>query len=147
MTTFKKLNLGWNAEPNAPTPRVAVLGVEVFLCFQMSPHTEIRFSDDDIGELCFQNSCHYRLGATNDEGWYMGQCRFSKMAPAWGEFYEVGGDLLLDRCINDWVDVGPEKPNQKHFLFYLRDEQFEIKAASWSFKVIGQTQPIRYSIP
>jgi hypothetical protein len=46
---------------------------------------------------------HYRLGGTNDEGWYVGQCRFSKVAPAWGEFYEVDGDLKLESSSDDWV--------------------------------------------
>jgi hypothetical protein len=35
------------------------------------------------------------LGRTNDEGWYLGQCRFSKVAPTWGEFYHV-------QAISNW---------------------------------------------
>ena len=81
------------------------------------------------------------------EGCTKEACRFSKLVPVWGEFYEVSGDLLLDQYPNDWIYVGPELATQKHFLFYFIDHQFEIKASSWSLKVLGQTQPIRYSIP
>jgi hypothetical protein len=67
----------------------------------------------------------------NDEGWYLGQCRFSKIAPAWGEFYEVDGDLKLESVPNDWIVVGPEsRTTAKHFLFYLRDQTFECDAES-----------------
>jgi hypothetical protein len=142
-TSFKKLNADWNADPDEPFPRVSVRGSDVFLCFQMSSVTERRFSFDDIGELRFQTVWCLRF----EEGWTKESCRFSKLKPAWPEFYEVSGDLLPHECPSDWIYVGPEMPIQKHFLFYFADHQFEIKAASWSFKVLGQSQPILYSIP
>ena len=53
----------------------------------------------------------------------------SASAPAWGEFYEVHGDLKLESSPNDWVVLSPE-PHipARHFLFYLRDETFECDA-------------------
>ena len=45
------------------------------------------------------------IGPTGDEGWFRGQCRFSKLAPAWGEFYEIQGDLLLDKLDDEWIEV------------------------------------------
>jgi hypothetical protein len=73
------------------------------------------------------------LGATNDEGWYRGQCRFSRLAPSWGEFYEVAGDLLLSKCPNDWRYVSQEPGRAlRHFLFYLRDETFECDARAYA---------------
>ena len=129
ITSFIKLNDGWNAEPNAPAPVVACIVNDVILEFDLNPFEVCDFAEGDRGRLIFRNCWRYRLGGTNDEGWYLGQCRFSKAAPAWGEFYEVQGDLKLESAPNDWVMVGsePDAPT-KHFLFYLRDETFECDA-------------------
>ena len=136
MTTFQQLNHGWNAEPNAPEPRVMVHGADVVVTFLMNPFQFPEFDPQDVGRLRFISCRRYRLGSTNDEGWYRGQCRFSKVAPRWGEFYEVGGDLRLAECPHDWVDVIPEAEGFRHFLFYFRDEQFECDALDWSFEVL-----------
>jgi hypothetical protein len=37
LTTFRKLSEGWNAEPNAPDPRVKVEGRDVVVSFLMNP--------------------------------------------------------------------------------------------------------------
>lgn len=128
-TRFVKLNDGWNAEPNAPAPVVARLGNDVVLEFRLNPFQFKKFSKGDRARLVFRNSWRYRLGGTNDQGWYLGQCRFSKVAPAWGEFYEVQGDLKLESSPDGWVVLGPEPhAPAKHFLFYLRDQTFECDA-------------------
>ena len=128
-TRFTKLNDDWNAEPNAPAPVAARSGNDVVLEFLLNPSQFKQFSYGDRGRLVFRNCWRYRLGGTNDEGWYLGQCRFSKIAPAWGEFYEVHGDLKLESSPDDWVVLGPElHASAKHFLFYLRDETFECDA-------------------
>jgi hypothetical protein len=128
-TRFIKLNEGWNAEPNAPAPIVLRSGADVILEFDLNPYQFEGFSLGDRGRLVFRDCWRYRLGGTNDEGWYLGQCRFSEIAPEWGEFYEVQGDLRLEASPQPWVALGPE-PNlpTKHFLFYLRDETFECDA-------------------
>jgi hypothetical protein len=136
MTKFRQLKDGWNAEPNAPDPRVQVAGGDVVVTFLMNPFQFPQFNPEDVGRLRFVSCQRYRLGATNDEGWYRGQCRFSKVAPSWGEFYEVGGDLRLAECPDLWVDVGPAPASPRHFLFYFRDETFECDAADWSFEVL-----------
>jgi len=75
----------------------------------------------------------YRLGPTNDEGWYLGQCRYSGSAPSWGEFYELNGDdPLLDRP-SDWIKTNSSPSSNRHFLFYFRDGTFECIAADWSY--------------
>lgn len=135
MTTFQRLNVGWNAQPNAPEPRVGVEGQDVVIAFRMNSYQFPQFRDDDIGTVRFLSCWRYRLGETNDEGWYRGQCRFSKLAPQWGEFYEVGGDLRLAECPNDWVEVTPPSGHSRHFLFYFKDETFECDAADWRFEV------------
>jgi len=131
-TRFVKLNDGWNAEPNAPAPVVARLGNDVVLEFRLNPFQFKKFSKDDRARLIFRNSWRYRLGGTNDQGWYLGQCKFSKVAPAWGEFYEVQGDIRLESSPDAWVVLGPEPhAAAKHFLFYLRDQTFECEQR-WS---------------
>jgi hypothetical protein len=140
MTAFRQLNDGWNAEPNAPDPKVEISGRDLVLTFLMNPFQYPQFGEEDVGKLRF-SSCHrYRLGATNDEGWYRGQCRFSKVAPSWGDFYEVSGDLRLADCPADWVEVGPPASGSRHFLFYFRDQTFECDASDWKFEVLKGEQ-------
>jgi hypothetical protein len=131
-TTFVKLNEGWNAEPNAPDARVTVEDHDVLLDFRLNPWQFPRFHEEQRGRIRFTNAWRYRLGSTNDEGWYRGQCRFSGVAPAWGEFYEVAGDLRLKECPDDWQPVAnPMGLPRRHFLFYLRDETFECDALDY----------------
>jgi hypothetical protein len=129
--TFTRLNDGWNAEPNAPHPKVAVIGTDVLLEFFINPFRFRQFDEEDSGIIRFFGCARYRLGGTNDEGWYRGQCRYSKVAPAWGEFYEISGpDPLLDK-IDGWRIIDQESNGSRHFLFYLRDHTFECIAERW----------------
>ena len=137
-TTFTKLNDGWNAEPNAPHPHVRRRNADLVLEFYMNPWQFPEYNEEDIGILTLTNCWRYRLGDTNDEGWYRGQCRFGKRAPRWGEFYEVEGDLLLDRGTPDWHVVRRPTESSRHFLFYFRDETFECDADDWSLEVVAQ---------
>ena len=137
MTTFHQLNHGWNAEPNAPEPKVEVKAGDVVVTFLLNPFKFPQFSPDDFGRIQFLLCHRYRLGPTNDEGWYRGQCRFSNLAPRWGEFYEVRGDLRLSDCSDGWVNVGRNMGPARHFLFYFRDETFECDAADWRFEVLA----------
>lgn len=136
-TEFTKLNDGWNAEPGAPMPKVRMDGTALVLTFYLNPWAFPRFKPGDRGELRFTECWRYRLGATNDEGWWRGQCRFSRRAPDWGEFYELEGDLRLDRLPEEsWtLPAEPRATNTRHFLFYLKDETFECDAADWDFRV------------
>lgn len=133
-TSFRKLNDGWNADPNAPAEVVSVVGDTVALEFRFNSDAYAGFAKGERGRLMFTGCTKHRLGETNDEGWYPGQCRFSKLAPSWGEFYEVAGDLL-DEQISDWTPVPPGSPGpRRRFLFYLRDDTFEVDAQDWRFE-------------
>lgn len=129
-TTFHQLNAGWNAEPNAPDLRIEIDGGLLRLSFTLN-HMIFDFEEGAVGQIVFQGCWRYRLGPTNDEGWYRGHCRFSKIAPDWGEFYEVAGDLL-ERGVSDWCVLGARSDQSRHFLFYLRDSTFECDAKDWT---------------
>jgi hypothetical protein len=141
-TTFKQLNLDWNAEPNAPSPRVSVLDGNVTLAFYMNSFQFPGFKEGDVGYVRFGNCWRYRMGVVTDDVWFRGGCRFSKLAPSWGEFYEVSGDLRLKWCRNDWQQVGTRSEDQKHFLFYFRSEEFEVDAEWWSLEVYNHRREI-----
>lgn len=81
----------------------------------------------------FENGCAmYRVTSVNDHGWYMGQCRFSGIAPSWGEFYEVIGETNDSVEPTPWIEM--EGNGERHFLFYLGDEALEVKAQTWSMR-------------
>lgn len=134
-TEFIKLNENWNAEPNAPYPSVSIQGADLRLWFLLNPFMYEQFKEGDFGTLTFKNCWRYRLGWTNDEGWSRGQCRFSNLAPKWGEFYEIKGDILLSKSPEDWHVIGPPIPESRHYLFYFRSDTFECDAESWSLEI------------
>ncbi|MBU3972721.1 MAG: hypothetical protein KKE42_02845, partial [Alphaproteobacteria bacterium] len=86
--------------------------------------------------LTFAGCTRWRLGLTNDHGWFGGQCRYSGIAPAWGEFYEIVDDDPVRDAPDDWRVEGSDKPSGRHFLFYLRDETFECMADDWRFETL-----------
>jgi hypothetical protein len=79
--THGTINDGWNAEPNAPAPVITRSGDDVVLEFDLNPFRFKQFSEGERGRLIFRRCWRYRLGGTNDEGRYLGQCRFSKILP------------------------------------------------------------------
>ncbi|MDW9481168.1 hypothetical protein GOB57_21210 [Sinorhizobium meliloti] len=131
MPKFVRLNHTWNAEPNAPDPEVSVAGSNVQLLFRPDgwrPGTSRKM-------LVFSECAIWRLGPTNDEGWYLGQCRYSKIAPAWGEFYELEGYDPLRYGADDWLTPSSPGAGDNHYLFYFRDETFECMAAGWTLSI------------
>jgi hypothetical protein len=131
-THFVQLNHGWNAEPNAPCPETRVAADSVTLDFFANRFQFPTFVHRQRIRVVLHGVWRYGFSSVNDEGWYSGQCRFSGLAPGWGEFYELSGDLKLDQCKVKWRYLSErEPPRLRHFLFYLRDETFECDAASW----------------
>ena len=97
-TQFRKLNDGWNAEPNAPDPTVQVDGRDVVLTFLANPFQFPRFAEDQRLRLRFTGGRKYRLGSTNDEGWYRGQCRSAAKHPH-------GVSSTRSQAISSWTEV------------------------------------------
>ena len=134
---FIQLNHAWNAEPNAPDPHVSVVGSDVLVTFYVNAFRFPQFAEDTTATLRFKNCERYRLGPTNDEGWDMGKCRFSQLAPAWGEFYAISGEAELLLSPVDWIVVSTaiRAGVGKHFLFYFRDATFECVSDGWEVEL------------
>lgn len=144
---FTQLNHDWNAEPNAPRPRVETLGGDVRLTFFLNPFVFTAFNEGDTGVLRFVNVEKFRVGPTNDEGWYQGQCRFSESAPKWGEFYLVSGDETNLREPDDWRLLSSDTKQRKHFLFYFRDETFECVAMNCQIEGTTDNALLKLELP
>lgn len=125
---FFKLNSDWNADPNVPEPSAEPQGDDVLLRFFVNPYQFPEFSEDEVGILRFVNCEIFRLGSPNDHGWHLGQCRCSKFAPEWGEFYLVIGNPELLEALKDWKILVPSSGAENHYLFYFRDNTFECVA-------------------
>ncbi len=112
------------------------------LNFDMNCFRYPEFAPEDWGQIVFTDCWRYRLGATNDEGWYRGQCRFSHRAPEWGKFFEIEGDLLLNDPSITWNEIATHPPlGSRHFLFYFRDQTFECDASNWTLTVHSSPRP------
>src|ERR1700759_506045 len=55
----------------------SVSGSEVRLTFLLNRFA-YKANEEEKGCLTFEGCTMWRLGATKDEGWYAGQCRYSK---------------------------------------------------------------------
>lgn len=127
--TFTKLNEGWNAEPNAPYLTLnekdgVLIATVVPNAFQFSVGSTLK-----RWVLRFSGCAAYRETIINDHGWYLGQCRFSQIAPAWGEFYELTGNTYDALQEEPWIPMSGS--GDRHFHFYLRDSTLEVKADDW----------------
>ena len=127
---FIHLNKDWNAEPNAPEESIKLSESRLILEFFVNPWAYEGFKEEQKIKIIFESPSKYRHGETNDEGWYRGQCRFKKLAPNWGEFYEVIGRDDEVKEANDWITLSQEK-ELNHYLFYFRDNTFECYAKSY----------------
>ncbi|UTW56220.1 hypothetical protein [Kordiimonas sp. SCSIO 12610] len=128
--TFIQLNDGWNADPNSPEPNTSIVDKSVQLSFILNPYISKNTVLGNTAKLRFINCARYGFSHINDEGWYLGQCRFSKIAPKWGEFYQNTGDPLLETSEVEWIDTGFQGGSH-HYLFYFRDTCFECFADDW----------------
>ena len=128
---FRKLNDGWNAEPNDPAEAIIVHGNAVELSFALNPWA-FHATVGDRATLRFSRCVRWRLGAPNDEGWYRGQGRYDTATHSWGEFYEIVDPAPPVGEPSDWHILDGECEHPRHFLFYLRDNTFECYASEWT---------------
>lgn len=136
--TFLHLNETWNAEPNAPCPRIQATGALVSVTFFLNP-CAYSAAEGEKAELVFEGCSRWRVDPTNDEAWYSGRGRYSGAAPQWGEFFEIEGHDLSEDDL-EWNITNEDPEAQRHFIFYFRDETFECYAQDWSLKRAGSEQ-------
>ena len=132
---YTRLNKNWNAEPNAPGPVVSKTDEGIELTFLLNPLVYQHIGDDDKGTLEFFDVYAYRLGATNDEGYFLGQFRFKNEQLPWGEFYELFDSKWKNDFPDDKVvlDDSINKSKLRHFIFFFKDEIFECLALNYQF--------------
>ena len=70
------------------------------------------------------------------------ECRYTGVAP-WGDFYELTGPDPKRDLPTDWQAVGADGASMRHFLFYMKDETFEIMAAGWRFEPVPDNALMR----
>jgi hypothetical protein len=133
LTEFVHLNHGWNADPNAVDPCVEDDGNDLVLGFALNSFGFTAFVKGDRGYIRFHDCSRFRFSSVNDEGWHRGQCRFSALAPKWGEFYEVTGDFKDTANDIVWTFHATASADPRNFLFYFKDNTFECSARDWSF--------------
>lgn len=131
---FEQLNVGWNAEPNAPELSISVNEADVIIEFYLNAFVYEEFSEEDKAKITFHNCLQYRCGAPNDEGFFQyGKSRYKKHGVKWGEFYLVHNSDWEENFPNPIKVCDVNNPLQ-HFLFYFRDETFECIASSYSIE-------------
>ena len=135
-TQFRRLNIDWNADPVDPDVSIKTDQADLRIEFTLNHNVYKRFTNGQRATLEFQNCSRYRIGKTNVEGWYRGQCRFSGIAPNWGEFYSITGDSKFDQISEDWIHV-ENGSGSNHFLFYMKDDTFECLADGYQFREIA----------
>ncbi len=127
---FTRLNEDWNAHPNDPCLWFEQRGQTLLARMKPNPYAYRPYEKIAEITLNFSGCAKYRVTPVNDEGWYGGQCRFSGLAPSWGEFYEISGNSRDDMDPTAWIEMGGM--GTRHFHFYLKDETLEVKAQDWS---------------
>ena len=74
---YQRLNNNWNAEPNAPSPIITIDYHDVYLEFHLNHFVYEQFEEDQKGILAFRDVHKLSFNSMNDEGYYMGQYRYS----------------------------------------------------------------------
>ncbi|MFD2247012.1 hypothetical protein [Pontibacter ruber] len=139
---YKKLNIDWNADPNAPEPYLSVSGKQVSLRFYLNPFLFDQIEKDGEGELIFLNCHKYSFNNCNDEGYLHGQYRYSNEQPPWGEFYLLQTDWKYDFPMECTIlEEKFSEDQMKHFIFFFRDNTFECVAEDYVFSYLNKTIP------
>jgi len=135
---YVKLNKNWNSEPNTPEAEVLKTDDGIALTFLLNALIFQHIDEHDKGSIYFFNVYVYRLGSTNDEGYFNCDFRFKKEQLPWGEFYELFNSnwkhnfpdekVILDDSIN--------KNKLRHFIFFLKDQTFECLALDYKFSFL-----------
>ena len=136
---YEKLNINWNADPNSPMPEISKIDDGINIEFYLNSKVYEHIEEEDKGSIEFYNVYKYRLGATNDEGYFNGQFRYKNDQLPWGEFYELKNTDWLKNFPDDEILLN-KKLNKKylrHFVFFFKGETFECIASDFSFSYLN----------
>lgn len=131
---YKKLNTNWNADPNSPEPKTKLIDNNLNLSFYSNSFLFDKTNYEDEVTIVFYDVVKYRLGSTNDEGYFRQQFRYTNEQLPWGEFYELyesnwQNDFPTDEVlIQNFEDID----TLKHFIFFFKDETFECIAKDYN---------------
>ncbi|MCP5080593.1 MAG: hypothetical protein GY948_02730 [Alphaproteobacteria bacterium] len=132
LPTFKRLNESWNAHPNDVRLILDQKGDTLLASMKPNPYEYRQYEGVPEITVSFEGCSRHRVTPVNDHAWFGGQCRFSGLAPSWGELYEISGNTRDDMDPTPWIEM--RGAGTRHFHFYLRDETLEIKAQDWSMQ-------------
>lgn len=132
---YKRLNVDWNAEPNAPEVKLQVDGDKLKVEFYLNPFIYENVNEEDKGELIFKDCLKFSFNSCNDEGYHLGQYRYNNDILPWGEFYELQHDWERDfhkdfKILNPSLDTG----QLRHFIFFFRDNTLECISKDFEFR-------------
>lgn len=132
---YKKLNINWNAEPNAPEVELQTDGDKLKITFYLNSFIYDNVDEEDKGELIFRDCFKYSFNSCNDEGYYGGQYRYTNDMLPWGEFYELEHDWEKD-FHKDFKTLNPslDKECLRHFIFFFRDNTLECVSKDFEFR-------------
>ena len=137
---LKKLNKNYESDPNIAFPNVEVFEDQVKLTFELNYFT-FSFNEEQRGEINFIKCHAFRVGAPNDEGFYLNsnslwnKNNFPNLQ--WDCFYEVIGapENYFDSF--NKITTQSDSKNLHHYVFFMKEATFECLAES--FKEIGFT--------
>ena len=133
---YERLNIDWNAEPNAPEPNLTVENGNVVIKFYLNYFLYEQFSEGDIGKLTFTNCKKFDFNNVNDERYFSGKYRYSENDLPWGDFYKIltsENDFPKNPEI---TEINRNVKNLNHYIFFFRDNTFECLAENYKFEII-----------
>ncbi|RKN80274.1 hypothetical protein [Ulvibacterium marinum] len=137
---YIKLNLEYDAEPNAPSPEISINDSTLNLKFLLNPFLWDNVEDDEQAELLFYNAIKYRLGGPGSDN-FKDYRYYDEGIDNYG-FYQIKRsdwkkDFPIDEKIISKNPIG-KKDNFKHYVFFFRDNTFECVAEDFKFVKTGK---------
>lgn len=139
--TYIKLNLDFDAEPNAPSPEVSITGSNLNLKFLLNPFLWENVKDDEQAELHFNGVLKYRLGGPGSDN-FKDFRYYDEEIDNYG-FYQIKNSNWMRNFPLDEKTVSKDEPNSlknnsKHYVFFFRDNTFECIADGFKFVRTGK---------
>ena len=136
---YEKININWNADPNAPEPIVWIKDGNLIVDFFLNYFVYDQFKEGDRAQIIFSNCSKYSLNHCNDEGYYRGQYRTNPNELPWGEFYEIK-DGLDNNFPEPLVQLTKPTQSTKHYIFFFRDHTLELNAENFEHIFLNKSQ-------